>query len=166
MGEKEIKELVKQATLRTDDDVPCLFGLRISGGACRLVGSLIEKMAPINCLGDESSDEEEKEIAEANQYLYKWQCPGTKCIYADKVFDGNIVQCTYGDGEAQGLKDNGNALQGSPYFWKEFSGIGMDGLFSGPLGYFQDAPIQPFYGMYSLENPRAASVDDKDKIKK
>ncbi len=163
MGEKEIKELVKQAILRTDEDIPCPFGLCISRNSCRLVGGLIEKMAPVNCLGDKSSDEEEKEIAEANQYLYKWQCPGTKCLYADKVFDG-ITQCTFGDGEAQGLKDTG--LMGSPFYWRQFSGIGVDGLYAYPLGFYAEAPITPFYGMYSLENPRAASIDEKDKIKK
>ena len=160
----DIKEIVKQAVLRTDDECPCPFGLCIGEGACKLVGSLVTKMAPINVLGDESSDEEMEEIAEANKYLYKWQCPGTKCVYAEKIFQDNgedhIVQCFFG--EDKGLGD-GNAIVGSPFYYNHFSGVGMDGLYSYPLGFYSEQPVDRTVGTYSLENPNA-SEDAKDKI--
>ena len=157
----------KKAALRTDDDCQCPFGLSISAGSCRLVGDIINKMAPLNILGDQSSDEEIEELSKANHYLYKWQCPGTKCIFAGAIFLGEdgktdeTVQCTWGE---DGLGD-GSAIVGSPYYWNHFSGIGMDGLYSFPLGFYSQAPVTPFYGSYSLENPHA-SEDYKENIKK
>jgi hypothetical protein len=161
------KEIVKTAVLRTDEEIPCPFGLLISEGACHLVGPIINKMAPLNIMGDQSSEEEMVEIKKANQYIYKWQCPGTKCPYAGSIFksdDGKtdeVVQCTWGEEGA-----DGTALVGSPYYWNMFSGIGMTGLYSYPLGYYSEAPITPsYFGDYSLENPHA-SDNNKDKIKK
>lgn len=146
------KKIHKLAVIRSNTTEACPFGLPISY-ACKSVGELIYKMAPLDMLGPDSSDEEKQEIAEANKHLLRWKASGQRCPFAGKLFEERpkVVECSWGDNAHE---TGGGALKGSPFFWRMFSGTGLDGLYTYPLGYYTDNSIDRglYYGPFSIES--------------
>jgi hypothetical protein len=164
------KKIIKLAVIRSDDSLPCPFGLPVSS-ACHSVGNIIKNMAPLDIMGPHSSDEEKKEIATANNHLFRWKSEGTMCPYAGKLFPQNekVVECNWASNapEAHDRK----ALLGSPFYHHHFSGMGpggmgLEGLHTFPLGYYQNSSIDAgiYYGPFSLES--VASEEEKHTNKK
>lgn len=148
---KKPKKIVKLAVIRSDGDTPCPFGLSIPF-ACKSAGELIKNMAPVDVMED-MSEEEKASIAKANKHLLRWKNPESRCFYAGVIFkDKGVVECNWMASDA-GTTQQG-ALVGSPFYYKHYSGIGLDGLYSYPLGYYTDNSIDRgmYYGMYSIES--------------
>ena len=159
------KKIVKLAIIRSDNDSPCPFGLGVPFG-CQKVGALIARMAPVDVLGEDATDEERKEIADANRHLLMWllsEESGGRCRYASKVFeDKDAVECGW-ETDVSGEQGDG-ALRGSPFYYKHFSGTGLDGLYSYPLGHYTDNSIDKgIYnnnGFYSIEASKKEEDDE------
>lgn len=152
---------IKLAVIRSEGELLCPFGLQIPL-ACKMAGELIKQMAPLDILED-MSNEEKEEIARANNHLLMWKNPKERCAYAGKLFDNkDAVECNWNAND-EGISQRG-VLVGSPFYYKQFSGIGLDGLFSYPLGYYTDNSIDRgmYYGMYSLESSGSAANDDEE----
>ena len=151
--------------IRKNDESPCPFGLPIPFG-CKHAGNVIEKMAPLDMLGEEATPEEKKKVSDANVRVLAWSIMGSslepkKCPYAAKLFDQKeAVECNYED-TAPGMGDV--PLAGSPFYSQIFSGVGLEGLYSYPIGYYSDFSITRnlYYGALSLQG----SVT-KEEIKK
>jgi len=141
------KKIRKLAVIRSDNDQKCPYGLPISS-ACQNVGEVIYRMAPIDVLGSDSSEEEKFEITEANNHLYRWKSEGEQCPFAGKIFKkiSGTVECNWGS-NAPGQAPN--SLKGSPLFWRMFGGgenVGLNGLFSYPLNmYYAPFSIESMY---------------------
>jgi len=167
------KKIKKLAVIRSDGQQDaCPFGLPIPFG-CKRAGELITRMAPIDILGEDASEEEKEEIAHANRRLLMWLLSEEKCgvcKYAGKLFkDKDVVECNW-DTDVSGDHE-GPALLGSPFYYKHFSGLGLDGLYSYPLGFYTDNSIDRgmYYGMYSIESTGEREVElkkDSDEEKK
>jgi hypothetical protein len=149
------RKIVKLAVIRKNDDTPCPFGLSIPF-ACNNAGKVIERMAPLDILGPEASDEDKQTLGKANLRLLVWTLMSgqepARCTYASHVFpDKSAVDCNYGD-TAPGQTQS-SALLGSPFYSQLFTGISLDGLYSYPLGFYGDYNISRnlFYGLYSLQ---------------
>lgn len=143
------KKIVKLAVIKKCGECP--FGLSIPK-ACAKVGKSIQQMAHLDILPD-IGPEEKDEIAKANQHIYDWKADGTPCPFAGKLLpDKAAVECNW-DSTAPG-EAVGGSLVGSPFYYKHFSGIGLDGLYSYPLGYYTDNSIDRgmYQGMYSIES--------------
>jgi hypothetical protein len=143
------KKIVRLAIIRTNTEDSCPFGLNVAHG-CRNVGDLINKMAPIDSLGDEASKEERDAIAKANNRLFMWHNPGQRCFFAGKLFaDKPTVECNW-HSNAPGITEKG--ILGAPFYSKVYNNIGLDGIYSYPLGYYADNNISRnmYYGLYSL----------------
>jgi hypothetical protein len=144
----------KLAMIRKNDEDGCPFGLSIPH-ACQSAGDSVNKLAPLDSLGPDASEEEKGKIKEANERVYMHICPGTECKYAGAVIpQNNCVECSYGD-TAPGSKET-KALQGSPFYSQMFAGIGLDGVFSYPLGYYSEMNTgrNAYYGLYSMNDFR------------
>jgi len=159
------KKIFKLAVIRSDKQDLCPFGLEIPFG-CTKAGDLVARMAPLDYLGEDTQEEEKNEIANANRRLLMWllsEETGGRCAFAGKIFkEKNSVECNW-DTNISGTQDGG-ALVGSPYYYRHFSDIGLDGLYSYPLGYYSDNSIDRgmYQGMYSLES----SGQEEIKLKK
>ncbi len=147
------KKIVRLAVLRSDDENPCPFGLSIPS-ACRNAGDLVDKMAPLAILGPEAKEKEMQELSLSNNRLFMWANPEEKCKFAGKTFESNeeLVDCIWNELSDDIPKDGIPA--GSPFYARHFSGIGLDGLHSWPLGGYRDNSIDRgfYYGMYSIES--------------
>lgn len=164
------KKIKKLAVIRSDRQDQCPFGLPITFG-CKRAGALIARMAPTDVLGEDATDEEKEEVANANRRLLMWMLSeesGGRCKYAGKIFnDKNAVECSWEDD----VNQEGSALLGSPFYYRHFSGIGLDGLYSYPLGFYTDNSIDRgiYRGMYSIESTGQQEVKlkkDSDEEKK
>lgn len=155
------KKIRKLAVIRSESSDGCPFGLPISH-ACKSVGELIYRMAPLDIMGPETTDEEKMEIAEANKHLLRWKSPGNRCPFAGKLFieRPKVVECNWSS-NAQGVGESGT-ISGSPFFWRMFSGTGLDGLYSYPLGYYSDNSLDRglYYGPFSIESLAEHKIDD------
>jgi hypothetical protein len=150
-----MKKLVKLAVIRSDTEARCPFGLSIPDG-CSKVGPAIRQMAPLDTLGEDASDEEKAEITAANNDVFMWLASGERCPYAAKLFeDKDVVECSWAAEEGEG------SPVGSPFYYKHFSGIGLDGLYSYPTGYYTDNSIDRgmYYGMYSIESTGEKNIE-------
>ncbi len=149
-----VKKIVKLAIIRKNEADPCPFSLDIPF-ACQQAGDLVTRMSPIT-----TDDPEALAIATSNQHLFLWKRPGTRCQFAGKILEPKTqaVECDWGS-TAPG-ESNGSAIVGSPWYTKHFSGVGLDGVYTFPLGYYADNSIDRgmYYGMYSIES--IASVED------
>lgn len=158
-------KIKKEAVIRSNEDSSCPYGLPINC-ACQNVGELIQHLAPvdINIVGASNADDRE-DIAKANNHLFIWQNPGERCPFAETLIDKNqkVVECSWSPDTA-GYPEPG-ALLGSPYFYKHFSGIGTDGLYSYPLGYYAESSIDRNMYMGGVYNS-LASDEDEENIKK
>jgi len=156
------KKIVKLAVLRENDNNPCPFGLPISF-ACKTAGDLVDKMAYTLIMGPNTTSRERYMIATANLHLLMYNNPQIRCKFAGKLIETNndIVECNW-DSIVAGSHQKG-ALRGSPFYPKFFSGIGIDGLFSYPLGYYSDdsQSRHRYYGLFGLEG----SEDNEGLIK-
>jgi hypothetical protein len=136
----------KQATIRGDCGKPCPFGLTIPN-ACRSVGDAILRMTPIEELNDEAAKDK---YAKSNKIVYAYCKEHKPCKFADKIMDDKFhkVDCDYGD-NAQGMKSPD--WQGSPLYPQTFQGIGLNGLYGYPLGWYGDnsASRNLFFGLFS-----------------
>lgn len=165
------KKIVKLAVIRDNENTKCPFGLSVLD-ACEQVGDLIDKLAPLNTLGDDVSDQEKLQIKKANLHLFLWNAPGQPCKYAAQIIkDKNKVQCSYDD-TAPGIKEKGT-LQPSILYSKMFEGPGLSGINSYPLGFYTDYPnnTNGYYGIYSLNSDENVDIvklssDEIDEEKK
>ena len=159
------KKVVKLAVIRKEDADPCPFGLSIPFG-CKHAGETIDKMAPLSIAGEDATLEEREKIAKANKKFYTWQLMNSTekpkpCKYAASIMDNQgAVDCNYSD-TAPGVK--GAPILGSPFYSRVMSGVGLDGLYSVPLGYYADFNISRnlYYGIYSIQanaNPELVKV--------
>lgn len=146
------KKLKKLAVIRTEEGPKCPFGLPVTEG-CRSAGELIHRMAPLNIMGEDSTPEEKKAIAQANRKLWKKHAPDHKCPYARHLFSNReVVECGWGSQNPTG--DGSGVLKGSPFSWRMFHGTAPDGLYSvPPSGYYMDNTIDQgfYYGPFSWE---------------
>lgn len=145
------KKHVKLAVIRTSEESPCPFGLKIPY-ACRNVGGCIERMAPLDILGEDAEEGEIVELAKANQTLMLMDADGDRCPFAGKVFkDKDAVECNYGS-NAEGVNPD-RGLTPSPFYSKVYENIAYDGAYSYPLGWFGENNISrnTYYGIYSLQ---------------
>lgn len=140
------KRKVKLAVIRGDDLRACPFGLPISQ-ACQNAGTSVHRMAPLESSEDE---EEQQKINKANKMVYLYHKTGARCVYADKVLaEQNKVDCDFGDtGEGQ----HSAPFIGSPLYPRTFHGIGLDGLYGFPLGFYADnnESRNLFFGLFSF----------------
>lgn len=150
-----MKRHLKLAEIRTNDDVKCPFGLPIPFG-CEYAGSHVERMAPLDIMGPDSSKQEQKSISDANTKLLAWNLlrspdKPSQCPYVGKLIQGkDMVECNYDD-SAPG-QGPGQALQGAPFYSKIFSGV-LNGLYTYPVGFYSDYNVSRnlYYGTYSLQ---------------
>jgi len=162
---KKNQNIIKKAVIRSNESEPCPFGLTVPE-ACNSAGNVVRRMAPLAILGKDATEEELTEVAMANNHLFLWKNPCKRCRYAGKLFEGrDVVECNW-DTNVSGTEEKGSLL-GSPYYYRHFSGIGIDGLYSFPLGYYTDNSIDRgmYYGMYSLESPGQCN-ESKNMVKK
>lgn len=163
MSDKD-KKIVRLAVIRANDNRKCPFQLDIVS-ACKNAGDAVAKMAPIEVLGDEATEEEKQKVASANKRLLRWHlmAEGTepkKCIYADQIFNAKEkVNCNYGD-TAEGMEQRMVPLT-APFYSNVFSGTGLNNLMSIPWGFAYHTPnvTNLYYGAYSLQG------SDKEKLK-
>ena len=135
------RELIeKEATIRGEAVRECPFGLPIPE-ACANVGEAINRMAP---------SEENKQIIKANRIVYAYHKTCKQCPYTDKILsEHKKVDCNFGD-TAAGQKSV--SFRGSPIYPSTFYGVGLDGLYGYPLGYYADNAESRnlFFGLFSL----------------
>lgn len=141
---KDIDEIiVKEAIIRGDNVRECPFGLPIPE-ACQNAGDSIGRMSPIE------EDDQAEEIKKANKLVYAYHKGCKGCIYAEKILkEHGKVNCDFGD-TAAGKKTP--ALNGSPLYPQTFRGVGLDGLYGHPLGFYADnnESRNLFFGLFSL----------------
>ena len=137
---------VKLAVIRGEGVRNCPFGLPIIE-ACKNAGEAINRMAP---LSEKNAPEENEKIANTNKIIYAYHKENKTCPYADKVLEQqDKVDCDFGD-TGQGMHSAN--LRGSPLYPQTFHGIGLDGLYGYPLGFYADnnESRNLFYGLFSL----------------
>lgn len=138
----------KRCWIRSDNDQgqgSCPFGLPVTE-ACKYAGNSVTHMCPLEMMPEEKSEPIEK----ANKRVYLYYKTGDRCIYASNIVDANnVVNCDFGD-TAAGM--NTPAFSGSPLYPQTFSGIGLDGLYAFPLGFYADnnESRNLFQGLFSL----------------
>lgn len=151
----------KCAFIRSDegDHKRCPFGLPIDK-ACKHVGDSVQNMMPL-----EETDKPEK-VKKANQRVYLYSRTNKTCPFAANIIDDmDSVNCNYGDHAAGAPL--GTALIGSPLYPQTFSGIGMDGLYAFPMGFYADNNTSRnlFTGIFSLVGEAAPTII-KNAVKK
>lgn len=137
---------IKLAIIRGEGVRNCPFGLPIIE-ACKHAGESIHRMAP---LSEKNSPEENSKITAANKLVYTYTKDGKTCPYADEILENhNKVDCDFGD-TGQGF--NSVNFRGSPLYPQTFHGIGLDGLYGYPLGYYADnnESRNLFFGLFNL----------------
>jgi hypothetical protein len=157
-----MKKRIKLAVIRKNESDPCPFGLPIPF-ACKHAGNMIEKLAPLDVM-DDATEEEGQRIADANVRMLGWLLMKSteqpcQCPYAAKIFkDKEAVECNYYD-TAPG-QDQKAALMAAPFYSQIFSGLGLNGLFTYPIGYYADYNISRnlFYGIFSLQGAERREV--------
>lgn len=145
-SDDEPKGRKKLAVIRGEEIRECPFGLPIID-ACQNAGDAISRLAPLS----EFEDEEQREkIKKANRITYAYHKEGKRCPFADKILkEHDKVNCDFGDtGEGQ----SSTAFRGSPLYPSTFYGIGLDGLYGYPLGFYADnnESRNLFFGLFSL----------------
>jgi len=146
---------LKLAEVRTNTESPCPFGLPIPFG-CQYAGVFVDKMAPVDVMGEDSTKEEKVSIGGANTKMLAWSLLRTsekpkQCRYVGHIIEANkAVECNFddsapGEGPAQ-------ALLAAPFYSKIFSGV-VNGLYTYPVGYYSDYNISRnlYFGTYSLQ---------------
>jgi len=140
----------KEAVIRGGGIRVCPFGLPVSEACCN-VGKAIHRMAPIITVEDENKQEK---LTKANNLVYIYHKEGKQCPFADKVLKAqNKVDCDFGD---TGQGQHSAPWQGSPLYTQTFQGIGLDGLYGYPLGFYADnnESRNLFFGLFSFLGKR------------
>ncbi len=136
-----------------DKSKRCPFGLPITL-ACNNAGDSVTHMCPL-----ESVPEEKRErVALADRRVYLYHKTGHRCLYAVNVMDeAQAVNCDFGD-VGQGMQ--GPAFAGSPLYTQTFSGVGLDGLYAFPMGFYADnnESRNLFQGLFSLLGAHAPAI--------
>ena len=143
----EKRKKIKLAIIRDDDLRGCPFGLSIPNG-CKYVGKAIHRMAPLSAA--ESDDKKKEQLKKANGLIYVYHKTGQHCSFADKILENHDkVDCDFGD---TGQGQNSAPFVGSPLYPQTFSGIGLDGLYGYPLGFYADnnESRNLFFGLFSF----------------
>jgi hypothetical protein len=144
----------KRAWIRgADKEQKCPFGLPITL-ACGNAGESVAHMCPLEA----APPEKRMAIAEANKRVYIHSKTGARCMYAHDIMDqARAVNCDFGDA---GAGMNTPAFSGSPLYAQTFSGIGLDGLYAFPLGFYADnnESRNLFQGLFSLLGERAPEI--------
>lgn len=123
----------------------CPFGLPITEG-CKCAGSSVLHMCPLESIYDDKKQLVEK----ANKRVYIYYKTNCRCIYAVNIMENeNTVNCDQDD-VAAGMQMK--AIEGSPIYAQSFGGIGLDGLYAFPLGFYADnnESRNLFQGLFSL----------------
>jgi len=138
---------IKTGTIRGEGVRKCPFGLLILDG-CKCAGQSIRRLSP---LSEKKSDEENEKIASTNKLVYAYTKENKQCAFADEILENNNkVECNFGDA-AEGFSSTN--FRGSPLYPQTFFGIGLDGLYGYPLGYYADnnESRNLFLGLFSLQ---------------
>lgn len=147
----------KRSWIRGRDKLKqCPFGLPITL-ACRHAGDSVTHMCPLQMVPDEKREA----VAGANKRVYLHGKTGSRCIYAQAVMEeAEAVNCDFGD---TGAGMGAPAFSGSPLYAQTFSGIGLDGLYAFPLGFYADnnESRNLFHGLFSL-----LGEDEADMVKR
>jgi hypothetical protein len=154
------RKIRKLAVIRNNIDDVCPFGLRIPF-ACKAAGEVIKKMAPVDLLGEDASDDDIEQLVKANMELLVLEAAGKKCFYASDIIEKtSAVNCSFGTGFA-GMSSQG--LEPSRFYSKIYENIAYDGLYSVPMGYYADSNISQntYYGSYSLQGSKDDSEIEK-----
>lgn len=146
---------LKLAEIRKNDDSPCPFGLPIPFG-CKCAGANIDKMAPLDVMGKETSEEEQKMIGSANTKLLAWNLLRSTeklkpCRYAGHILEQrDAVECNFSD-SAPG-EGPPQALNTPPFYSKVFTDS-INGLYTYPVGFYSDYNVSRnlYFGTYSLQ---------------
>ena len=134
----------KLAVIRDQKIKPCPFGLPVIS-ACQYAGDSVHKMAPL----DSVKGKQEK-LNKANALVYIYHKTGKRCVFADKILENHKkVDCDFGD---TGQGQPHVPYRGSPLYPNTFSGIGLDGLYGYPLGFYADnnESRNLFFGLFSF----------------
>lgn len=137
---------VSLAVIRGDEIRPCPFGLPVNE-ACKNAGNSISRMAPLSAV---ESEEEKERIKKANRLVYAYNKEKKRCPYADKILNNHDkVDCDYAD---TGQGQPSASFRGSPLYPSTFHGIGYDGMYGYPLGFYADnnQSRNLFFGLFSL----------------
>jgi len=151
---------LKLAEIRKNNDSPCPFGLPIPFG-CRYAGKNVERMAPLDIMGEEASDEEKEQIGSANTKLLAWNLlrsteEPSVCPYAGHILqEKEAVECNYND-TAPG-QGPAQSLNTSPFYAKVFTDS-INGLYTYPVGFYSDYNVSRnlYFGTYSLQGAAIA----------
>ena len=145
---------VKLAVIKDGQTDKCPFGLPIPF-ACQHAGQTIEKLASMDIMPD-ADEKDQQAIADANIRMMSWlmlkgTCDVGRCPYAAKIFKNqNAVECNYYDtAPGEGQK---SVLRASPFFSQIYSGVGLNGLLTYPIGYYADYNTSRnlFWSLFSL----------------
>lgn len=123
----------------------CPFGLPIIDG-CKHAGDSVMHMCPLKMASKNKYDA----IKKANMRVYLYYKTDNRCSYAANIVEKyNVVNCDFGD---TGAGMSVPAFTGSPLYPQTFSGIGLDGLYAFPLGFYADnnESRNLFQGLFSL----------------
>jgi hypothetical protein len=157
----------KCAFIRKDEEgvKRCPFGLPIIE-ACENAGDSVSYMCP-----DEAIEEEKIELVQkANKRVYIHYKTNSRCLYASNIIKvKNAVNCDFGDTGAGMHTPTFNA---SPLYAQTFSGIGLDGLYAFPLGFYADnnesrnlfQGLFSLVGNYDVEIIKQAILENKEMI--
>ncbi len=132
---------------------PCPFGLSIPL-SCDNAGDSVTHMCPLEALPENRSER----VALANKRIYIYHKDNRRCLYAVNVMeDAKAVNCDFGD-SGQGFGNT--AFSGSPLYAQTFSGIGLDGLYAFPMGFYADnnESRNLFQGLFSLLGSQVPSI--------
>jgi hypothetical protein len=141
---------ILKSWIRSNKDRGCPFGLPISE-SCKNAGNSAMHMCPLESISPNKQDR----VMRANGRVYLYYKTGDRCVYAANIIDDkNVVNCDFGDTGA-GL--NVPAMSGSPLYAQTFAGIGLDGLYAFPLGFYADnnESRNLFQGLFSLVGAKA-----------
>ena len=153
----------KCAWIRSDKDQgqgKCPFGLPITEG-CRHAGDAVTHMCPLETV----SKEKHEPIEKANKRVYIYYKTDNRCIYASNILENRgVVNCDFGDTGA-GMQTP--TFSGSPLYAQTFGGIGLDGLYAFPLGFYADnnESRNLFQGLFSLVGGEAYEIVKESAIR-
>lgn len=131
----------------------CPFGLPITL-ACGNAGESVTHMCPLESLPEANRER----VGLANRRVYIYHKSGQRCLYAVDIMEAaRAVNCDFGDAAA-GM--GGQAFTGSPLYTQTFSGIGLDGLYAFPMGFYADnnESRNLFQGLFSLLGAAAPAI--------
>jgi hypothetical protein len=104
-------------------------------------------MCPLQSISDEDKKDQ---VEKANKRVYIHYKTKSRCLYASNIIKAkDAVNCDFGD---TGAGMSVPTFNGSPLYAQTFSGIGLDGLYAFPLGFYADnnESRNLFQGLFSV----------------